>query len=487
MKKKLDDDEENNIIIPLIEKDKIKIKNEIINENEKPLNIFFCSNKKNDVFSNIKNLLKDSSKKFKIKGEYNTESVVNEVCYYLGIEAKDFNEIDEKEIQNIIIFNISFKEAESILEKFIKKIDGSIGNDEFPFFIFYRDQNSANDFDLKKLILNINNIQKEIIDSCKLDSRNIYIDTEETFINTIQKIYNYYNGDFIINFDEDDDEKKEKYNISKTINILIMGKRGCGKSTFINRILGEKRAYSHINAKTPKTREYYHKNFPIKLIDSAGFEVAGLNEIKDIDKYLEENNLTYKNIKKRVHFIFYLLKANDKLEESVIQIMQKLHSYNIEIFFIITYSNKGEENLFKNNFKEQIKKNKIFPKEKIKDIINNTFCIDSFNIKYSKTISDIFLLISCKLKEYKESNNLIIEAIENYKNLIKTKETGYIFDNQEELSSFKLNNEISSSTPFSSKSKSLLEDSTLNLTLDEDSKKGKIFQKKNNKRSQRNT
>ena len=161
-----------------------------------------------------------------------------------------------------------------------------------------------------------------------------------------------------------------------------MGKRGCGKSTFINRILGEKRAYSHINAKTPKTREYYHKNFPIKLIDSAGFEVAGLNEIKDIDKYLEENNLTYKNIKKRVHFIFYLLKANDKLEESVIQIMQKLHSYNIEIFFIITYSNKGEENLFKNNFKEQIKKNKIFPKEKIKDIINNTFCIDSFNIKY---------------------------------------------------------------------------------------------------------
>ena len=86
-------------------------------------------------------------------------------------------------------------------------------------------------------------------------------------------------------------------------------------------------------------------------------------------------------------------------------------------------------------------------------------------------------MISCKLNEYKESNNLIIEAIENYKNLIKTKETGYIFDNQEELSSCELNNEISSSTPFSSKSKSLLEDSTLNLTLDEDSKKGKIFQK----------
>ena len=150
MKENLEDDEENNIIIPLIQKDEIKIKNEIINENEKPLNIFFCSNEKNGVFTKIKNLLKDSSKKFKIKGEYNTESVVNEVCYYLGIEAKEFNEIDEKEIQNIIIFNISFKEAGSVLEKFIKKIDSSIGNDEFPFFIFYRDQNS-------EMILTLNN------------------------------------------------------------------------------------------------------------------------------------------------------------------------------------------------------------------------------------------------------------------------------------------------------------------------------------------
>ena len=99
MKERLNDDEENNIIIPLIEKDKIKIKNEIINENEKPLNIFFCSNEGDDVFSNIKNLLKDSSKKFKIKGEYNTDSVVNEVCYYLGIEAKDHEEIDENKFK----------------------------------------------------------------------------------------------------------------------------------------------------------------------------------------------------------------------------------------------------------------------------------------------------------------------------------------------------------------------------------------------------
>lgn len=58
-----------------------------------------------------------------------------------------------------------------------------------------------------------------------------------------------------------------------------------------------------------------------------GFENEGLtekktNEIKDINKYLEENNLAYKNIKKSVHFIFYLFRANDKLDDSVIQILQ---------------------------------------------------------------------------------------------------------------------------------------------------------------------
>ena len=53
------DDDENDINIPLIEKNKNEIKNEIENENENPINIFFCSNEKKDVFSNIKTLLKN--------------------------------------------------------------------------------------------------------------------------------------------------------------------------------------------------------------------------------------------------------------------------------------------------------------------------------------------------------------------------------------------------------------------------------------------
>ena len=414
-----------------------------------------------------------SSKNFSFKGEYDIDSIVNKVCYNLGIETENYEEIDEKEIKNIIIFDIPSNEATNILQSFIKKIDGNIGNDEYPFFIFLKIENYANDLDIKTLILDLNKLQEEVIDSSRLDSRNIFIDTEETILDTIEKIYNYYNGDLLINLGDDEDEKEEKYNIGKTINILVIGKRGSGKSTLINRILGEKKAYAHINAKTPETREYYHRYYPIKLIDSAGFEVGGLNEkktneIKDIKKFLEDNNLAYKNIKKRIHFIFYVFRANDKFDDSVIQILKEFQNYNIEIIFIITYSKQGEEKIYKNNFKEQIKKNNIFPKEKINSVINNTFCLDSFNIKFSKVLSDIFLYIKGCLKVYEESNNIIIDSIENCKQLIKNKEDGNLFDNEEELNFLDISNDINDIPP------SRL---TVWLNIAKDTDKGIIFKK----------
>ena len=73
--------------------------------------------------------------------------------------------------------------------------------------------------------------------------------------------------------------------------------------------------------------------------------------------------------------------------------MKEFQSYNIETLFIITYSKQGEEKIYKNYFKAQIKKNNIFPKEKVNNIINNTFCLDSFNIKYLKVLSEIFNIL----------------------------------------------------------------------------------------------
>ena len=167
----------------------------------------------------------------------------------------------------------------------------------------------------------------------------------------------------------------------------------------------------------------------------------------------------------------------------MIQILKEFQTYNIETIFIITYSKQGEEKMYKNNFKDQIKKNNIFPKEKINSIINNTFCLDSFNIKYSKTISDIFLYISGILKEYEESNNIIIDAIENCKMLIKNKEDDNRFYSENDLNNIlDICNDIPASpTPMSSASfvESSLSSSRISfgLNIAKDTDEGKIFKK----------
>jgi len=119
----------------------------------------------------------------------------------------------------------------------------------------------------------------------------------------------------------------------------------------------------------------------------------------------------------------------------------------------------------------------------VNNIINNTFCLDSFNIKYLKVLSEIFIYIKGHLKEYEESNNIIIDSIENCKQLIKNKEDGNLFENEEELNFLDISNDNDiplSPTPLSSESYNRsLSSSRLSfgLSIAKDTDKGKIFKK----------
>ena len=76
---------------------------------------------------------------------------------------------------------------------------------------------------------------------------------------------------------------------------------------------------------------------------------------------------------------------------------------------------QGTENIFKNQFKSTLKKNK-FSKEDINKIISNTFFIDLVNTKYIKTLSNILSSLYKKIEKYEESNNIIKESIIKYNN-----------------------------------------------------------------------
>ena len=77
---------------------------------------------------------------------------------------------------------------------------------------------------------------------------------------------------------------KEEFNyLNRThyFNILLCGRTGTGKSTFINKIMGEKKSFTFKtkSAATFRNNYYVHKKYPIKLIDVCGF--AEGNEGKD--------------------------------------------------------------------------------------------------------------------------------------------------------------------------------------------------------------
>lgn len=62
----------------------VNISSDKIDEFESPINIFFCSDKNLYYFHNLKSFFEKKSNKYKIKGEYNENSIVNQLCHYLG-------------------------------------------------------------------------------------------------------------------------------------------------------------------------------------------------------------------------------------------------------------------------------------------------------------------------------------------------------------------------------------------------------------------
>ena len=94
--------------------------------------------------------------------------------------------------------------------------------------------------------------------------------------------------------------------------------------------------------------------------------------------------------------------------------------WKIEFFFLITFKTEDiEEDDLKDEFQNGLNKkneldkinnkNETFTEEEIKKLIDNTFCLDLLNFKYSEVLSKILLKLNQKIKKYEESNNYIKE------------------------------------------------------------------------------
>ena len=244
----------------------------------------------------------------------------------------------KKNFKNLILFYSGLNDYS--VNDFLTYYDRRVRPNYYPYILIISRQNEN---------INLPNLSKLNKNFIKLCKENDIIDIK---INIIE-IATYYNqlGDeigFPKKLNERELLEKDNYLITKypfTINILLCGRPGAGKSTLINRILGKQKSYAKIgnNSITSKIVKYIHEKYPLVLYDSPGFETN--DNITSVQNLITQKNKTLNEEKNRIHCIFYLL--NQKSERGFFgneyQFLSSLIEQNLELYIITTHA-ENEDN-----------------------------------------------------------------------------------------------------------------------------------------------
>ena len=282
--------------------------------------------------------------------------------------------------------------------------------------------------------LNFDNLNDEIdvlLNNVR-NSANFQTKINQICRNAIQKYIN--NGDLNIT----------------NLNMIVLGKSGSGKSTFINRFLKLKEEDRAIEGKIEVQETVKIERYPkvnrngITLIETEGIEVTnkerGIPEIKDLMKKYFNDNLA--DINNSIHSILYCFKNDIRCEKGEIEFIKELiELYQNKIPVIILITNYGFLDKIYNAFKEKVFPNNDIIKvlasgKRIEDINGNIIYQKPFGLKETKemcikripqTITLGFIkLLSTKIKEdYNiEVNKKLIEK--DFNNMFHG--FNYIFD-----------------------------------------------------------
>ena len=306
------------------------------------LNILVCGNYVEGIIAkDLKGINEVVRKKYKKSGTHN---FIPEWEYFFFEKNKDIGENTHSFIKNsiqrynkfknLILFYSGF--CDYSYEKLLEYYDEKVLPNYHPGILIIAEQN-------ENIILphNLNKLNKGLIKISKVD------DLLDIQIKIIQ-FATYYNqlGDdigFPKKLNDRNLLEKDNYLMTKylfTINILLCGRPGAGKSTLINRILGKERSYAKKGGDTTTSKiiKYIHEKYPLVLYDSPGLDTE--EDIKRVQNLIEQKNKALNEEKNRIHCVFYVL--NQNFERGFLtgefNFIEELIEQKMDIFIVTTHA-----------------------------------------------------------------------------------------------------------------------------------------------------
>ena len=158
---------------------------------------------------------------------------------------------------------------------------------------------------------------------------------------------------------------QKEYKDLKTLNVMILGKTGVGKSTLINNMFNEKMADTGVGKPiTQKIRKITKPDFPLAIYDTPGLELGGENSINTLlEEVLGEIDRGIKSgeVSKAIHCIWYCISTpSHRFEQAEInflkQFLGKTSEYDIPVIIVLTqsYSKNDAKSLMNEIEKENL-------------------------------------------------------------------------------------------------------------------------------------
>lgn len=125
---------------------------------------------------------------------------------------------------------------------------------------------------------------------------------------------------------------REKIQNLTTLNIIVAGKTGVGKSTLINSVFRENLAETGMGRPvTTHMRRITKKDFPLVVYDTRGFELGKSvqDDVKDEVMKTIRDGLALNDISKAIHCIWYCINAaSNRIEPEEIEWLRELGAEN---------------------------------------------------------------------------------------------------------------------------------------------------------------